>query len=82
MKIVIYILTVVSEEHELPMEEVIGSSDVVNEEMCVLALKKIEETWIPFEERTEKGEETGSWYEKWYSRAGDVLDQDKEDKYV
>jgi len=74
MKLIKYELIVVSEEDELPIEEALGSSDVVNSDMCSFTMKKVLETWVPFEGRSEEGEQTGSWYEKWYKKAGELLE--------
>ena len=74
MKLIKYELIVVSEEDELPIEEALGSSDVVNSDMCSFTMKKVLETLVPFEGRSEEGEQTGSWYEKWYKKAGELLE--------
>ncbi len=74
MKLIKYELTVVSEDEELNIEEAFGKLDIVNEEMCSFSMKKISDMDFEFEERSEEGEETGSWYEKWYTKAGRLLD--------
>ena len=74
MKLIKYELIVVSEEDELPIEEALGSSDVVNSEMCAFSMSKILVTDLEFENRSEEGEQTGSWYEKWYKKAGELLE--------
>ena len=73
MKLVKYELTVISEDDELSIEEALGSSDVVNSEMCAFSMKKILDMNFEFEGRSEEGEQTGSWYEKWYSKASRLL---------
>lgn len=73
MKLIKYELTVISEELELAIEEALGSSDTVNEEMCAFSMKKILDMDFEFDERSEEGEQTGSWYERWYAKASRIL---------
>ena len=73
MKLIKYEVTVISENEELDIEEALGESDIVNSEMFAFSMTKVLDMDFEFEERSEEGEQTGSWYDKWYTKASRLL---------
>jgi hypothetical protein len=75
MKVIKYELTVVWEDSDWTeeLDKTLARSDIMNTEMSSYDLKTIYEEDFEFKERTEEGEETGSWYEDWFLRAGELL---------
>ena len=84
MKLIKYELTVVWEDTDWTeeLDKTLARSDIMNQEMSVYSMKEISQKDFEFEARSEEGEETGSWYEKWFKTAGELLEKEKEDKYV
>tara|TARA_B100000749_G_scaffold279265_1_gene271677 strand:+ start:1260 stop:1499 length:240 start_codon:yes stop_codon:yes gene_type:complete len=75
MKLRKYELWLVNEETEgvLDLEYIVGHSDEVNSSTCCFEIWPIGEEHIDFEKMTEEIMQTKEWYERWYSKATELL---------
>ena len=75
MKLRKYEIWLVNEETQglLDLEYIIEHSDEVNSQTCAFEIWPIGEERIDFEDMTEEAIQTREWYDRWYSKANELL---------